>query len=61
MFPAWDARIVHVPPPTIVTVSAATVHTAVVSELKDTGSPDVAVAATSNGGSPYVFPPASRR
>jgi hypothetical protein len=54
--PDWSAAIVHVPAATIVTVFPETVQTAVVSELKVTVSPELAVADTVNGGSPKFFP-----
>ena len=50
--PGWLALIVQVPPPTIVTVVPETWHTAVVVVLNITVRPELAVAATVNGGSP---------
>ena len=47
--------MVQVPAAAIVTVAPVTVQTPVVVEAKLTGKPDVAVALTSNGGSPYVL------
>ena len=44
--PAWSAWIVHVPVVSNVTEVPATVHTAVVSDENDTGSPDDADALT---------------
>ena len=44
--------IVQVPTVRIVTVEPDTVHTGAVADVKVTGSPDVAVAVTVNGGSP---------
>ena len=57
--PAWFASIVQVPEPTMVTVVPETVHTLVVSELKTTARPELAVADTVNGGSPKLFPPSA--
>ena len=55
--PVWLAAIVHVPPPTIVTVEPDTVQTDVVAELNaDTASPTELVAETVNGAAPNVLP-----
>jgi hypothetical protein len=50
--PACDARIVHVPNATSVTVLPLTVHTAEVRDANVTGRPDDAEAPTANGGVP---------
>src|SRR4029079_15404778 len=50
--PAWEARIVHVPAVTIVTLVPETVHTEAVSDAKPTGRPLVAVAVIPPGASP---------
>ena len=56
--PAWLARIVHVPPPTIVTVVPDTVHTEVVVVENVTVKPDGdALADTSNGRSRNTLSP----
>ena len=62
MFPACEAVIVHRPTATVVTVEFATVHTEVVSEVNDTGSPDDADAdkvtgapIVTSGGCPNVI------
>ena len=47
--PPWEAVIVQVPGATVVTVAPDTVHTAGVLEVNDTGSPEVADAATVPG------------
>jgi hypothetical protein len=54
--------MVHVPTATVVTVASATVHTDIVSELNDTGSPDDADAdkvtgtlTLTSGGCPNVI------
>ena len=52
--PAWLAVIEQDPPATIVTVLPATVQTDVVVEAKLTASPELAVAVTVNGETPYV-------
>jgi hypothetical protein len=54
--PAWLAVIEHEPPATIVTVLPAMVQTAVVVEAKLTANPELAVAVTVNGDTPYVAP-----
>jgi hypothetical protein len=59
--PACDARNVHVPPLTIVTIPpVVVVHTLVSSDENDTGKPlgDAdAIPLTENESSPYVFAP----
>jgi len=52
--PAWLAVIEQDPPTTIVTVLPATVQTDVVVEAKLTDIPELAVAVTVNGETPYV-------
>ena len=47
--------MMHVPLPTKVTVAPETVHTVVLPEVKTTGRPELAVAATANGAAPIVF------
>jgi hypothetical protein len=49
LLPLWEAVIMHVPVATVRTVDPATVHTRVVPEANDTGSPDVAVASKVTG------------
>jgi hypothetical protein len=53
--------MVQVPEPTMVTVVPETVHTLVVSVLKDHRQPELAVADTVNGGSPKLFPPSAAK
>ena len=62
MLPPCEAVIVHRPAATVVTAEPATVHTGVVPELNDTGSPDDADAdkvtgapAFASGGCPNVI------
>jgi hypothetical protein len=50
--PACEARTVHVPNATSVTVLPPTVHTPIVSDEKPTVNPDDAVAVTVNGAVP---------
>ena len=50
--PGCAAVMEQVPPATMVTVVAETVQTPGVVEAKPTGSPELAVAATGNGGAP---------
>jgi len=50
--PACEARIVHVPVVTSVTVLPLMVQTEVVSDEKETASPEEAVAVNANGGVP---------
>jgi hypothetical protein len=45
----------------MVTVVPETVHTLVVSVLKTTARPELAVADTVNGGSPKLFPPSAAK
>ena len=54
--PAWLAVIEQAPPATIVTVLPATVQTEVVVEAKLTARPELAVAVTVNGVTPYATP-----
>jgi hypothetical protein len=55
--PAWLAVIEQEPPPAIVTVLPDTVQTAGVVEAKLTARPELAVALTVNGDTPYATPP----
>jgi hypothetical protein len=48
LFPAWLAVMVHVPALSNVTMLPLTVHTVVVVDANDTGSPDDAVAVNVN-------------
>ena len=56
-FPAWLAVIEQEPPAAIVTVFPETVQTEVVVEAKLTGRPELAVALTVKGATPYVTLP----
>jgi hypothetical protein len=56
-FPFWVAVIEQVPVLTRVTVVPDTVHTALVFDVKLTGSPEVAVPLIENGGVPNVSLP----
>jgi hypothetical protein len=50
--PVCDARIVHVPSETSVTVLALMMQVGEVSDVNATGSPEDAVATTTKGGAP---------
>jgi hypothetical protein len=49
LLPPWEAVIMHVPVAAVRTVDPTTVHTRVLLEVNETGSPDVAVASKVTG------------
>lgn len=61
VFPACDARIVHVPAERIVTVVPLTEQIVPVCEANATASVEDAVAETVNGTSPNVFAPSAAK